>query len=117
MGASAPAVASGSMLSPDSINDSETPAVPEVCLRWDADSTHVVIVVEDNGRGIANLANAFVPFYTTKPEGSGIGLVLSRQIAEGHGGRLEIRNRDDQPGCRVLVVLPRSKSKLVADDV
>jgi len=53
-----------------------------------------------------NPSNAFVPFYTTKPEGSGIGLVLSRQIAEAHGGSLELQNRSDRPGCTVKISLP-----------
>ena len=50
--------------------------------------------------GISDAANLFVPFFTTKPEGSGIGLALCRQIAEGHGGELTLGNRDDAPGCR-----------------
>ncbi|HEV8266661.1 MAG TPA: ATP-binding protein, partial [Thermoanaerobaculia bacterium] len=51
-------------------------------------------------------ANLFVPFFTTKPEGSGIGLVLSRQIAEAHGGSLRLENRVGAKGCRASVVLP-----------
>ena len=54
---------------------------------------HVEIWVEDEGLGIANMSNLFVPFFTTKPGGSGIGLVLSRQIAEAHGGTLTLENR------------------------
>jgi signal transduction histidine kinase len=53
-----------------------------------------------------NPANAFVPFYTTKPRGSGIGLVLSRNIAEAHGGSVELSNRTEQRGCLVRVTLP-----------
>jgi signal transduction histidine kinase len=53
-----------------------------------------------------NPTNVFVPFYTTKPSGSGIGLVLSRQIAEAHGGSLELANRAEQRGCVVTIVLP-----------
>jgi signal transduction histidine kinase len=60
----------------------------------------VEIRVEDNGPGIAETANLFVPFFTTKPEGSGIGLVLCQQIAENHGGSLELYNRDDRSGLR-----------------
>ena len=64
------------------------------------------LTIEDSGLGIANSDNLFVPFYTTKPEGSGIGLVLSRQIAEAHGGTLTLENRDDGPGCRARLRLP-----------
>ncbi len=56
-------------------------------------------MVEDEGPGIANSANLFVPFFTTKPQGSGIGLVLCRQIAEAHGGSLSLENRSDRRGC------------------
>ncbi|HMH07070.1 MAG TPA: ATP-binding protein, partial [Terriglobales bacterium] len=66
--------------------------------------------IEDNGPGLLNPSNAFVPFYTTKPSGSGIGLVLSRQIAEAHGGTLELTNRADEQGCTVRVILPRPTS-------
>jgi two-component system, NtrC family, nitrogen regulation sensor histidine kinase NtrY len=52
----------------------------------------------------------FVPFFTTKPGGSGIGLVLSRQIAEAHGGSLTLDNRDDRPGCRASLRVPLQAS-------
>jgi len=65
-----------------------------------------VITIEDEGPGLMNPSNAFVPFYTTKPGGSGIGLVLSRQIAEAHGGSLELENRSDRQGCVVRILLP-----------
>ena len=64
------------------------------------------MLVEDNGIGLLNPSNAFVPFYTTKPGGSGIGLVLSQQIAEAHGGSIELANRRNERGCVVKVVLP-----------
>jgi len=48
----------------------------------------------------------FVPFFTTKPGGSGIGLVLSRQIAEAHGGALTLENRRIGPGCEARLRLP-----------
>src|SRR5919112_575077 len=62
--------------------------------------------VEDEGPGLSNTGNLFVPFFTTKPGGSGIGLVLSRQIAEAHGGTLMLENRDDRTGCRASLRLP-----------
>ena len=62
--------------------------------------------VQDEGPGLSNTGNLFVPFFTTKPGGSGIGLVLSRQIAEAHGGSLMLENRDDRTGCRASVRLP-----------
>ena len=62
--------------------------------------------VEDEGPGLSNTGNLFVPFFTTKPGGSGIGLVLSRQIAEAHGGSLILENRDDRVGCRASLRMP-----------
>ncbi|MFN8060857.1 MAG: ATP-binding protein [Vicinamibacterales bacterium] len=64
------------------------------------------IVVEDEGPGLLNTANLFVPFFTTKPSGTGIGLVISRQIAEAHGGTLTLENRSDRTGCRARLQLP-----------
>jgi two-component system nitrogen regulation sensor histidine kinase NtrY len=62
--------------------------------------------VADEGPGLSNTGNLFVPFFTTKPGGSGIGLVLSRQIAEAHGGSLMLENREDRSGCRASLRLP-----------
>jgi nitrogen fixation/metabolism regulation signal transduction histidine kinase len=79
---------------------------PTVSLRWEQFDHKVALMVEDNGIGLLNPSNAFVPFYTTKPRGSGIGLVLSQQIAEAHGGTIELANRQNGRGCLVKVVLP-----------
>lgn len=82
-----------------------------VVVHWDASEQDVTLTIDDNGPGLSNPANVFTPFYTTKPTGSGVGLVLSRQIAEAHGGRIEIGNRPLGHGCSVKVVLPRSPSR------
>ena len=66
----------------------------------------VEVFVRDTGPGIMNPTNLFVPFFTTKPGGSGIGLALSRQIAEAHGGSLTLANRAG-PGCEALLRLPK----------
>ena len=74
--------------------------------------------VEDEGPGLSNTGNLFVPFFTTKPGGSGIGLVLSRQIAEAHGGSLALENRLDRQGCRASLRLPvHALSSLKTDNV
>ena len=71
------------------------------------DTTRGMLVrVEDDGPGIESGANLFVPFFTTKPQGSGIGLVLSRQIAEAHGGSLALDNRVGATGCVAVLRLP-----------
>jgi len=79
---------------------------PQVVIRWDASEKELVLTVEDNGPGLLNPSNAFIPFYTTKPAGSGIGLALSRQIVEAHGGSIELLNRSEK-GCQAKVTLPR----------
>jgi two-component system nitrogen regulation sensor histidine kinase NtrY len=79
----------------------------QVVFSWKLTERDVILTIEDSGPGLMNPSNTFVPFYTTKPGGSGIGLVLSRQIAEGHGGSLELSNRDHERGCIVKVRLPR----------
>lgn len=66
----------------------------------------VSIWVSDDGPGLTRTDNLFVPFFTTKPGGSGIGLVLSREIAEAHGGSLSLSNRRGQRGCRAELRLP-----------
>jgi len=73
---------------------------------WRRDGAMLEIWIKDDGPGLSSTANLFVPFFTTKPGGSGIGLVLSRQIAEGHGGALTLENRTDGPGCVARLRLP-----------
>ncbi len=73
---------------------------------WAQSNGQVEIWISDEGPGLANTSNLFVPFFTTKAKGSGIGLVLSRQIAEAHGGTLTLENRNDVRGCEALLRLP-----------
>jgi nitrogen fixation/metabolism regulation signal transduction histidine kinase len=84
--------------------------MPQVTLNWaiedQNEDRNVVLTIDDNGPGLLNPGNAFVPFYTTKPAGSGIGLALSRQIAEAHGGSIVLSNLNGKRGCQVRVVLP-----------
>ena len=79
-----------------------------VCLAWSRQDGHVDVEVIDDGPGLATTANLFVPFYTTKPSGTGIGLVLCRQIAEAHGGVLSLENRPGSRGCVARLRLPVS---------
>jgi len=78
-----------------------------VRVSWRASSREVEICIEDEGPGLPATSNLFVPFFTTKPQGSGIGLALSRQIAEGHGGSVVLENRTDTRGCVARLRLPR----------
>ncbi|HEX9761450.1 MAG TPA: ATP-binding protein [Candidatus Acidoferrales bacterium] len=73
---------------------------------WAKKNSHLEVWVQDEGPGISSTANLFVPFFTTKPGGSGIGLVLCRQIAEAHGGGLTLENRKDATGCEARLMIP-----------
>ena len=76
-----------------------------VTIGWTAAGNVLEVFVEDEGPGLQNTGNLFVPFFTTKPGGSGIGLALSRQIAEGHDGSLTLANREGRPGARASLRL------------
>lgn len=78
----------------------------DVEVGWEARDGRLEIWVADEGPGIASTANLFVPFFTTKPHGSGIGLTLSRQIVEAHDGALSLENRADRKGCVARMTLP-----------
>ena len=73
---------------------------------WQLADTTVLVTIDDRGLGIANTENLFVPFYTTKPTGSGVGLALAQQIARAHGGEIRLFNRDDGEGARATIKLP-----------
>src|SRR5580704_14413792 len=78
-----------------------------VTMRWREADECIEVSVTDEGPGIMNPTNLFVPFFTTKPEGSGIGLTLSRQIAEAHNGTLSLANRNDRTGAEAVLRLPK----------
>ena len=81
---------------------------PEGVIRisWQIDVNIFRLHIMDEGAGISNLENLFVPFYTTKKQGSGIGLVLCRQIIEAHQGQLTLNNREDRQGCQAVIEIP-----------
>lgn len=86
--------------------ESESKDEPSVTIHSRLAGDTVSIFIEDNGPGLTNPGNLFVPFYTTKRSGTGVGLVLARQIAEAHGGSLELRNHADAKGCEAEVRIP-----------
>jgi signal transduction histidine kinase len=73
---------------------------------WGPDDSRLEVWVRDEGLGLSDTKNLFVPFFSTRPGGSGIGLVLSRQIAEAHGGTLDLENRTDRRGCIAMLRIP-----------
>ena len=77
-----------------------------VWVSWRRDRGWLEVLVEDEGPGLPDTQNLFVPFFTTKPEGTGVGLALSRQIAEAHGGSLSLANRDGARGAVARLRLP-----------
>jgi nitrogen fixation/metabolism regulation signal transduction histidine kinase len=81
---------------------------PKVTLGWRTTEREAIITIEDNGPGLLSPDNLFTPFYTTKVSGTGVGLVVSRQIAEAHSGLVELSNHPSQRGCVATIVLPRS---------
>jgi nitrogen fixation/metabolism regulation signal transduction histidine kinase len=95
--------AADAALSPDAIDGSAA----HVDISWQTVGAEVVIAILDNGPGLTNAGNLFVPFYTTKPGGTGIGLVLAQQIAQAHRGSVQLANRTDgHMGCKADLRLP-----------
>ncbi len=95
--------------SPDPAPSSASARAP-IAISWSSLPGEIEVRIEDRGPGIANPANLFVPFFTTKPRGSGIGLSLCRQIAEAHDGQLTLENHPLGPGCLARLRLPRPTS-------
>jgi nitrogen fixation/metabolism regulation signal transduction histidine kinase len=95
--------AADAALSPDAIDG----GTAHVDISWQTTGAEVVIEILDNGPGLTNAGNLFVPFYTTKPGGTGIGLVLAQQIAQAHRGSVQLANRTDgHTGCKADLRLP-----------
>ena len=95
--------AADAALSPEAAAPGRNPAVT---LTWSATPDELRLVIRDNGFGIDNPANLFVPFYTTKAQGSGIGLALAQQIATAHHGAITLRTEPTQQGCTATLTLP-----------
>ncbi|MHB1544463.1 MAG: sensor histidine kinase [Gammaproteobacteria bacterium] len=79
-----------------------------VHISWSEHPEGVIVEIVDDGPGLPQTDNLFVPFFTTKPGGSGIGLLIAREVAENHGGRLELSDREDQKGAIARLHLAKS---------
>jgi len=84
----------------------------QIDIHFSQKANKIHITVSDSGRGIANSENIFVPFYSTKEDGSGIGLVLSRNIIEQHGGSLSLCNNENNPGATAKIILPMKEAPI-----
>lgn len=86
----------------ETIDDSKT-----INVQLNKQGNNLHIDIYDTGKGIANIDNIFVPFYTTKSQGSGISLALCRQILFNHNGTISLANREDSNGAVVSLVIPQ----------
>ena len=93
------------------IKNAADAARSRVDVRWRVNGDGLTLLVEDDGAGVSGTENLFVPFFTTKPSGTGVGLFLSRQIAEAHGGTLTLANRADGRGAVATLRLPSAPSE------
>jgi signal transduction histidine kinase len=82
-----------------------------VFVGWTTRGDWAEITIDDEGKGLPDTSNLFVPFFTTKPNGSGIGLALSRQIVDAHGGTITLENRTGAVGCRAALRLPLGETR------
>lgn len=103
---SAKAASSASAQPAATVVHAALPCKPEVSLQARDEGDLACIAIEDNGPGLANPENLFVPLYTTKKSGSGVGLALARQIVEAHGGDLSLRDKPNHTGCIAEVRIP-----------
>ena len=85
-------------------------ALPPIEIKMETSPHDVLVYVCDRGTGIRNVDNIFTPFYTTKSNGSGVGLLVSRQIIEAHGGSLQLQNRQDCQGGVAIISLPKTQN-------
>jgi two-component system nitrogen regulation sensor histidine kinase NtrY len=82
--------------------------IVDICIGTGMEQRSLIVTITDNGKGIANMANLFVPLYSTKKQGSGIGLLVSRQIIEAHGGQLSLENNVTSSGAVATISLPKN---------
>ncbi len=89
----------------------------EVCISWALEGDELIVAISDDGPGLARTDNLWVPFFTTKPGGTGIGLALSREIIENHGGRIALENRLGARGCVATFSVPLDRSAVVCEAI
>lgn len=86
--------------------EASLPESENIGIEFATEGNKVRITVRDNGHGIANIQDVMTPFYTTKPEGQGLGLAFCQNIVRHHGGELTLSNRSDKSGAIATLLLP-----------